>query len=101
MAEIACRKYTVRRGYGRIGLFMGPGDMVELPAEVAAWIERDSVGTLVPATDEAPEIVARAMEAPPEDRMVRQAVLRGEAALDEPITPHVVVEGATKSGKKR
>jgi hypothetical protein len=50
------------------------------------------------------ETETRVLEQPPADRMVRQAVLRGEAALDEPAqapTTHEVLFGATKSGKKR
>jgi len=104
MAVKDARTYKVLRYYGRIGLFLEPGDTVDLPPEVAAWIERDSVGTLeaerwtIPADANAETHV---MEAPPEDRMVRQAVVREEAALDEPATPHEVVFGATKSGRKR
>jgi len=102
MAVKDARTYKVLRHYGRIGLFMEPGDTVDLPPEVAAWIERDSVGTLeaerwtIPAETE-----TRVMEAPPEDRMVRQAEKRGESGLEPLPTQHEVVYGATKSGKKR
>ncbi len=72
MAEITCRKYVVKRSYGRIGLFLDPGDTVQLPAEVAGWIERDSVGTLE-EVKENPVPETKAMEEPPADRMVREA----------------------------
>jgi len=90
--------FMATRDYQRIGLDLKRGDWIELPAGVAAWVNRDSPGTLefVEGVTE-----TRVIEQPPEDRMVRQAVLRGEAALDEPSAPHVVVEGATKSGRRR
>jgi hypothetical protein len=90
--------YLATREYQRIGLDLKRGDEVTLSEGVAAWVNRDSPGTLELVEG---ETETRVIEQPPADRMVRQAVLRGEAALDEPITPHVVVEGATKSGKKR
>jgi len=88
--------FMVTREYTRIGLDLKRGDWVELPAGVAEWVNRDSPGTLDPASIEA----ARAMEMPPEDRMMRQAVVRGEAELDGTPVPPKVVYAATKSGKK-
>jgi len=109
MVEIGCRTFRVKRRYGRIGLYLQPGDTVDLPPDVAGWIERDSVGTLeivraIPTSDA--EAETRVMDGPPVDRMVHQAEMR--APMDaapgpeevNPI-PHEVMYGATKSGKKR
>lgn len=90
--------YMATRDYQRIGLDLKRGDWIELPAGVAEWVNRDSPGTLELYEGESPP---RAMDAPPADRMVRQAVVRGEAELDGTPVPHEVVFGATKSGKRR
>jgi hypothetical protein len=90
--------WQATREYRRIGLDLKRGDVAELPAGVAEWVNRDSPGTLELYEGETP---LRVMDAPPEDRMVRQAVLRGEAALDGTPVPHEVVYGATKSGRRR
>lgn len=91
-------QYMATRDYRRIGLDLKRGDVVELPAGVAEWVNRDSVGTLELFEGE-PE--ARAMEAPPADRMVRQVEKRGESELEPLATQHEVAFGATKSGRRR
>jgi len=109
MVEIGCRTFSVKRPYRRIGLYLQPGDTVDLPPDVAGWIERDSVGTLeiggaIPTSDAAAE--TRVVQEPPEDRMVREAEMRAPEEVTRapeevnPI-PHEVLYGATKSGKKR
>jgi len=86
------------RDYQRIGLDLKRGDWIELPVGVAAWVNRDSAGTLelVEGVTE-----TRVIEQPPEDRMVRQAEKRGESELEPLPTRDEVVYAATKSGKKR
>jgi len=102
MAEIGHATFKAKRAYDRIGLHLQVGDTVDLPVELATWIERDQADTL----EHVDAIPTRAVVEPPVDRMVRQAEMRSpvdaapgpeEAA---PI-PHQVVEGATKSGRKR
>jgi hypothetical protein len=63
------REYRVRKAYraGNLGPWQ-PGDVVTLDEVVAAWVERDSPGTLEPVEKVAEE---RALERPPADRMVR------------------------------
>lgn len=54
------------------------GETVELDPAAAAWINRDSPGTLQPVTDAAERAPDRAPEAPPQDRMVRRPQRRGQ-----------------------
>lgn len=48
-------KYTVTRNYCTQTLAYDEGSTVEVDDEVAAWVNRDSPGTLVPARKSTPE----------------------------------------------
>ena len=60
-------RYIVKRDYAsHIGTYK-VGDVLEVDAELGAWLERDSMGGIVP------EPVTRAPDAPEHDRMVRKS----------------------------
>ena len=76
-------RYIVQRDYQSHAATWKAGLVVELGAEEAAWFNRDSRGVLKeieerpPDPEPVPEPVAeRAIEAPPQDRMVRKAKKR-------------------------
>lgn len=66
-------RYTVTRAYtsGSGGPWRA-GDVVEIDDDLAAHLEADSPGLLVPVADE-PEPEARTFDAPPHDRQVKAA----------------------------
>lgn len=72
------------------------GDVVELDAETAKFVNEDEPGTLAPCVEPAPE--ARQVEQPAEDRMVRGGSKR--AAENGTPKKHGTEFAATKSGKK-
>jgi hypothetical protein len=94
MAEIGHATFRVKRPYHRIGLHLQMDDTVDLPVELAAWIERDQADTL----EHVGAIPQRAIEEPQQDRMVHQAETREEPEIN---VPRAVQYGATKSGRKR
>lgn len=61
------------------------GDTVEIDEELAAAINRDSPGALVPVTAEPEPESARAVDKPPSDRMHRRGRTRGDRGREEPI----------------
>lgn len=57
-----------------------PGETVELPADEADWVNRDSPGVLrapSPQEESQPEVEERAVEEPPKDRQVKRGKKRG------------------------
>ncbi len=54
--------YRVLRDYRSDRMSLRAGQVIDLPDELSAWIERDCPGTL-----------QRVTEAPPRDRMVRRS----------------------------
>lgn len=61
----------------RSGLAVGvKGERVDVSDELAAAIARDAPGSLAPVDDK-PKADARALDAPPADRMVHKASKRG------------------------
>lgn len=54
-------RYRVLREYRKDRLTLTPGQLVEMPAALAEWIEGDCPGTL-----------ERTLDAPAHDRMVRR-----------------------------
>lgn len=57
------------------------GDAADLSADLAAWLSRDSPGCIeeivdAPEQPEEPEPTERALDAPPADRMVKNATVR-------------------------
>jgi hypothetical protein len=66
-------RYIVQRDYWSHAARWKAGLVVELGAEEAAWFNRDSLGVLKLIEERPPEPVAeRAVEQPPQDRMVRK-----------------------------
>ncbi len=79
MGKHGLKRYIVQHHYeSHVGRYK-TGQILELDDELAAWMNRDSKGVLVEIIDgpsavvKEPELEARVIEAPPEDRMVRKA----------------------------
>lgn len=73
----ATRRYRVI--YGEKVLVFAKGDVVELDEATAAWVERDSPGTLQSYVLRR----KRVMKRPPQDRMVLAAETRSEEGQNE------------------
>ena len=70
-------RYIVQRDYQSHAATWKAGLVVELGAEEAAWFNRDSRGVLKLIEERPSEPVAeRAIEQPPQDRMVRKSSKR-------------------------
>ncbi len=86
------KKYTVQWPYrSNIGGPWGTGGVVTVDDDVAEAIDRDSPGVLVLFVPEPePEILARALETPPQDRLMAS----GRKRVKPPPAPGVpVIEG--------
>lgn len=70
-------RYRVKHVYAatKDGTHYGPwtpGEVVELDAELAEWVNRDSPGVLVPAVDDQEQLAKREMPSTP-DRQQKRA----------------------------
>lgn len=73
-------RYVVRWDYATPRYEMAAGEEIELPEEIAAHINRDSPGVLLPVETPAPEPGGRDVARPPADRMQRPARRRDAGA---------------------